>query len=330
MRRAMNGPGEQWQDPGAILKRAVLIAGPTASGKSAVAMAAAREFDGVVINADSMQVYRDLRVLSARPGADEEAAVPHRLYGFVDGACVFSTGRWIEAAAGAIRHVWAGGRLPIVTGGTGLYFRALESGLAPVPEIPQGIRLALRERAASEGADALHIELQRKDPAMAERLEPGDRQRVLRALEVLEATGMSLLDWHGTQTDGGLLEGVRTVRVLLEVERSELYRRCEARFDSMMASGASDEVQTLVGRGLDPDLPVMKAVGVPQLAAYLRNEIGLDEAASASKTATRQYVKRQLTWFGSNMISWNTVSTHDPESLLAKIFAIIRDNVLTG
>ncbi len=325
----MNGLGEQPEDPGAVLKRAVLIAGPTASGKSAVAMAIAREFDGVVINADSMQVYRDLRILSARPSEDEEAAVPHRLYGFVDGAEAFSTGRWAEAAANTIRDVWAGGQLPIVIGGTGLYFRAFESGLAPVPEIPQSIRQALRERAASEGADALHSELQRKDPAMAERLEPGDRQRVLRALEVFEATGRSLLDWQGMHKTTGFLEGVRTARVLLEVERAELYRRCEARFDIMMSTGALEEVQTLLDRDLDPDLPVMKAVGVPQLAAYLRNEADLDDAASASKTATRQYAKRQLTWFRSNMISWNAVSAHDSESSLGKIFPIVRDNVLT-
>ncbi len=325
----MNVLGEQPEEPGAALKRAVLIAGPTASGKSAVAMAIAREFDGVVINADSMQVYRDLRLLSARPSEEEEAAVPHRLYGFVDGAEAFSTGRWADAAADAIRDVWAGGQLPIVIGGTGLYFRALESGLAPVPEIPVNVRQALRERAALEGAGALHHELQLKDPAMADRLEPGDRQRVLRALEVLEATGKSLLDWQSAQNSAGFLEGVQTARLLMEVERSELYRRCEARFDTMMSSGALSEVRTLIDRGLDPDLPVMKAVGVPQLGAYLRNEVGLGEAEAASKTATRQYAKRQLTWFRSNMISWNAISAHDLESSLREIFSIVRDNVLT-
>ena len=325
----MNGLGEQPEEPGAALKRAVLIAGPTASGKSAVAMAIAREYDGVVINADSMQVYRDLRVLSARPSEDEEAAVPHRLYGFVDGADAFSTGRWADAAADTIRDVWAGGQLPIVTGGTGLYFRALESGLAPVPEIPGNIRQALRERAALEGTGALHHELQLKDPAMADRLEPGDRQRVLRALEVLEATGKSLLDWQGAQNSAGFLDGVRTAKLLMEVERSELYRRCEARFDTMMSSGALEEVRALIDRGLDPDLPVMKAVGVPQLGAYLRNEADLREAEAASKTATRQYAKRQLTWFRSNMISWSAISAHDSESSLREIFSIVRDNVLT-
>lgn len=325
----MNGFREQPEGPDAVSKRAVLIAGPTASGKSAVAMAIAREFGGVVINADSMQVYRDLRILSARPSEEDEAAAPHRLYGFVDAAEAFSTGRWVDAAADTIRDVWADGKLPIVIGGTGLYFRALEHGLAPVPEVPPHVRQALRERAAREGGTAMHSELQRKDPAMADRLEPGDRQRVLRALEVLEATGKSLREWQDAQNGPGFLEGVRTARLLLDVERAELYRRCEARFDTMISAGALEEVRALIGRDLDSDLPVMKAVGVPQLAAYLRDEIDLDDAASASKTATRQYAKRQLTWFRSNMISWNVISAHDSKSSLGEIFSIVRDNVLT-
>lgn len=325
----IEGPPGQEGDAQADRRRAVLIAGPTASGKSAVAMRLAREFDGVVINADSMQVYEDLRVLSARPDAQDEREVPHRLYGFVDGAEAFSTGRWLDAVGAELEKTWANGRLAIVVGGTGLYFRALESGLAAVPEIPADVRADLRKRGEAEGIDVLYRELEQRDREMAARLEAGDRQRILRALEVLEATGQSLLEWQRTPVGDSLLGNASVGRILLEVDRDALYARCDRRFDEMMTQGALDEVRALAARGLDRNLPVMKALGVPQIVDYLASDISLEDAAVAAKTGTRRYAKRQLTWFRSNMIAWNAVSTNDMERLVAEIFAILRDKRLT-
>lgn len=311
-------------------RRAVLIAGPTASGKSAVAMRLAREFNGVVINADSMQVYRDLRLLSARPGVQDEKSVPHRLYGFVDGADAFSTGRWLDSVNAELERTWANDQLAIVVGGTGLYFRALEGGLAVVPEIPFEVRDAVRRRGEIDGIDALYADLQVRDPDMADRLVSRDRQRILRALEVLDATGRSLLDWQRAPVGESALTGALVGRILLEVDRDVLYERCERRLDQMIAEGALDEVRELADRGLDRNLPVMKALGVPQLVDHLNSEISLEDAVVAAKTGTRRYAKRQLTWFRGNMIAWNAISTHDMESLFGNIFSILRDKRLTG
>ena len=287
-------------------------------------------FDGVVINADSMQVYEDLRVLSARPDPQDERQVPHRLYGFIDGAQVYSTGRWLDAVSAELERTWAKGQLAIVVGGTGLYFRALESGLAAVPEIPGDVRSALRERGDVEGIGVLYAELEKCDPEMAARLEAGDRQRILRALEVLEATGQSLLEWQRAPVGESILGNASVGHLLLEGDRDELYRRCDRRFDEMITQGALEEVRCLAKRGLDRNLPVMKALGVPQIVDYLASEISLEDAGKAAKTATRRYAKRQLTWFRSNMIAWNAISTNDMERMFADIFSILRDKRLTG
>lgn len=282
---------------------AILIAGPTASGKSALALDLAARRGGVVINADSMQVYRDLRVITARPSAEEEARAPHRLYGHVDAADTYSAGRWLEDARKALAEAAAGGRLPIVVGGTGLYFKLLTSGLAVVPPIPPEIRAALRERLAAEGAPALHAELARRDPVSAARFGPRDRSRIVRALEVLEATGRPLHAWHRDNAAPPLAPD-RVVKLFLAPDRAALRARIEARFDAMLAAGAVDEVRALAARGLDPLLPAMKAHGVPWLLRHLRGEISLEEAATQAKADTRRYAKRQFTWFRNQLSDW--------------------------
>lgn len=287
-------------------KQAVLIAGPTASGKSALALALAERLGGTIVNADSMQVYAGLRVLTARPTAEEEARAPHVLYGHVDAAEIYSTGRWLRETAGAIADVAAAGRLPIVVGGTGLYFKVLTEGLAAVPEIPAEVRSSVRERLARDGVSALYADLTVRDPVTAARLMPLDRSRIARALEVALATGRSLSDWHGEGTQPAL-SPERTVRVFVTLERAELVSRIEARFAGMLQAGALDEVRTLAARNLDPLLPAMKAHGVPWLIRHLKGEISLDEAAAGSIMDTRRYAKRQHTWFRGQMKDWPLV-----------------------
>lgn len=276
--------------------KAVLIAGPTASGKSALALELALNAGGIVINADSMQVYRDLRVITARPTPDEEARVPHRLYGHVDAAVNFSAGAWVTDAAKMLEEAKAEGRLPIFIGGTGLYFKALTAGLSVVPPIPAEIREAVRARLERNGVEALHAELARRDPRAAERLNLRDRTRIARALEVVEATGRSLLDWHH-EGQPPLLPKDSFRAVFLAPERDELYARIDARFDAMLGAGALTEVEQLAARNLDPLLPAMKAHGVPALIQHLRGELSLEEAATIGRADTRHYAKRQFTWF---------------------------------
>jgi tRNA dimethylallyltransferase len=295
--------------------RTILIAGPTASGKSALALALAERLGGEVINADAMQVYRELEILTARPSAADERRVPHRLYGHVPAAQAYSAGRFVEEASAAIEAAHAAGRVAIVVGGTGLYLRALTEGLAPVPAIPDEIRGRWRERAAAAGAAALHAMLADRDPAMAARLRPTDTQRVTRALEVLEATGRSLAEWQAQP--GAPLDSITSaVRLVVEIERAVLYRRCDARLASMIAAGAPEEVRALIALGLPPDLPALRAVGVAPLARHLAGEIGLEEAAQRAATETRQYAKRQLTWLKRNMIAWNSVLATETERML--------------
>jgi tRNA dimethylallyltransferase len=276
--------------------QAVLIAGPTASGKSALALELAQATGGVVINADSMQVYRDLRIITARPSPDEEARVPHRLYGHVDAAVNCSAGHWVSDAASALAEARAQNRLPIFTGGSGLYFKALTRGLSAVPPIPIAIRESVRARLERSGVEALHAELSARDPASAERLKPRDRSRIARALEVLEATGRSPIDWH---RDGlpPLLPPGKFSAVFLAPERDALYARIDARFDAMLAAGALDEVARLGARQLDPLLPAMKAHGVRALLSHLKGEITPEQAAETARADTRHYAKRQFTWF---------------------------------
>jgi tRNA dimethylallyltransferase len=275
---------------------AVLIAGPTASGKSALALDLAQKCGGVIINADSMQVYRDLSLLTARPTAAEEAEVPHRLYGHVDAAINFSAGAWVTDAAKALDEARADRRVPIFVGGTGLYFKALTRGLSAIPPIAPEIRERVRARLEAEGVKALHELLALRDPLSAERLKPRDRTRIARALEVKEATGRSITDWHREGLPPLLPPGSFHA-LFLNPEREVLYARIDARFDAMLKAGALAEVERLAARGLDPLLPAMKAHGVPALIRHLKGEITLSEAAEAARADSRHYAKRQFTWF---------------------------------
>jgi tRNA dimethylallyltransferase len=295
----------------------ILIAGPTASGKSALALALAEKFGAEIINADSMQVYRDLRIITARPSAEEERRVPHRLYGHVDAAENFSVGRWCEEVAATLATIGRAGRAAVVVGGTGLYFNSLTRGIAAVPPIPADIRDDVRVRLANDGVAALHAELKQRDPAAAARLMPGDRARVTRALEVVLATGRSLLDWHEDNKPPGL-DAAGAAKIFLMPERDELLRRIDARFDAMMAAGALKEVRALAARDLNPNLPAMKAHGVPWLVRHLRGEITLEQAVEQAKRDTRQYTKRQATWFRNQLpdFAWA-----EPERARAEIEA---------
>lgn len=275
----------------------VVIAGATASGKSAAALDLAERRSGVVINADASQVYADLRVLSARPSREEEARAPHRLYGVIDGNVACSAAAWAGMAKEAIATVHAEGRLPILVGGTGLYIRTLLDGIAPVPEIPEEVRAEVRL------LDDPHAALTAEDPAMAARLRPSDRQRSSRALEVWRTTRRSLGDWQRNNV-GGIADTVDLRPHVVEIDRETLYARCDRRFDDMLAAGAVAEVALLAARGLAPDLPVMKALGVPPLLRHLAGEISLDEAADVAKRDTRHYAKRQLTWFRNQSAGW--------------------------
>ena len=283
--------------------KVVLIAGPTASGKSALALEVAEQLGGVVINADSMQVYRDLRIITARPTTDDEKRIPHRLYGHVDAAENYSVGRWCRDVEAALGEVIAQGRVPVLVGGTGLYFKALTAGLAAVPSIPEAIRADVRRRLREEGPPALHAELVRLDPATAQRITVNDRSRISRALEVVLATGRPLSDWH---REGllPLLDVGRAAKVFITCERKELVRRIEKRFATMIEAGALAEVRTLAARGLDPTLPAMKAHGVPWLMWHLAGEISLEDAIAGAMMDTRRYAKRQLTWFRNQMKDW--------------------------
>jgi tRNA dimethylallyltransferase len=300
---------------------AVLIAGPTASGKSALALelaqAQAQLHGGVIINTDSMQVYRDLRILTARPTPAEEALVPHRLYGEVDAAVNFSAGAWVAEAATALAEARAQRRLPIFTGGSGLYFKALTRGLSAVPPIAQEVRDDVRARLERDGVEALHAELSRRDPASAERLQPRDRSRIARALEVVEATGRSLSDWH---RDGlpPLLPPGAVRAVFLAPERERLYARIDARFEAMLEAGALEEVAALAARNLDPLLPAMKAHGVPALIRHLRGELSLEEAAAIGRADTRHYAKRQFTWFRHQLPEFEWVQPEQARAWLAR------------
>jgi tRNA dimethylallyltransferase len=276
--------------------KAVLIAGPTASGKSALALALAQKTGGVVINTDSMQVYRDLRIITARPTPAEEGLAPHRLYGHIDASVNFSAGAWVADAARILSEVRVEQRLPIFVGGSGLYFKALTRGLSAVPPIPADVRDGVRTRLERDGVEALHAELAQRDPASAERLKPRDRARIARALEVVEATGRALTDWHREGLPPLLAPGAFSA-LFLSPERDHLYGRIDARFDAMLAAGALEEVANLAARQLEPLLPAMKAHGVPALIRHLKGEISREAASEIGRADTRHYAKRQFTWF---------------------------------
>jgi tRNA dimethylallyltransferase len=283
--------------------QAVLIAGPTASGKSGVGLELACGLGGTVINADSMQVYRELRVLTARPSQSEEARAPHRLYGTVSAAQACSVGRWLDDAADAIAEARGEEKLPILVGGTGLYFRALTEGLAPVPDIPAEVRSYWREQAAKLGREALHQDLAARDPAMAARLKPADPQRIVRALEVIDATGVSLAEWQGGNAAPLLAPG-DVLRLVIAPEREPLFAAIDTRFDRMIEHGAVGEVRALLDLELDPGRPAMRAHGVRELAAYLSGAVSREEAVAKAKTESRRYAKRQMTWLRRFMSDW--------------------------
>ena len=269
-----------------------LIAGPTASGKSALALALAEAEGGIVINADSAQIYRDLPILSAAPSGDDNARAEHRLYGIRDGASACSAADWAEIAKAEIERAHELGKLPILVGGTGLYLRTLLDGIAPVPPIDPDVRRAVRNRSVEDNGS----ELAALDPRAAARLKPGDTTRIARALEVVKSTGRTLQDWQGERA-GGIAGDVLLRSLVLLPPRDWLYARCDARFATMIEQGAVAEVQRLLARNLDPNLPVMRAIGVPDISAFLRGELDRDAMLAAGRQSTRRYAKRQYTWF---------------------------------
>ncbi len=300
---------------------AVLIAGPTASGKSALGLALADRLGGEIINADSMQVYADLRIVTARPSADEEARAPHHLYGHVAASKVFSTGQWLDDAVAAIAQVCARGKVPIVLGGTGLYFKALTEGFVEVPDIPDDVRAATRAEVDEIGPQAAHVLLGEVDPAWADQVNQNDPQRIARGLEVFRATGRPLSSWQEEPVQAPNIGSA--ARFVLEPDRDWLIERIHRRFRKMVDAGAVDEVEALLGQGLHPSLPAMKALGVPELGAYLSGATSLEEAIETAAIKSRQYAKRQSTWFRQQMISWNRLSAQDLESKTDKIFSFI-------
>ncbi|MDH3230215.1 MAG: tRNA (adenosine(37)-N6)-dimethylallyltransferase MiaA [Alphaproteobacteria bacterium] len=307
----------------------LILAGPTASGKSTLALALAGQFDGVVINADSMQVYRELRILTARPSPADEARAPHRLYGVLSAAERCSAGRWRGMALAEIAAARDTARLPVVCGGTGLYLRALAEGLSPIPDIPAAVRTRLTARLEAVGAPALHAELAARDPGVAGRLEPQDSQRILRALEVLEATGQSLADWQTGPAEGPPCK-MRFATILLAPPRDVLYAACDRRLAAMLTAGALDELRQLNAMGLDPSLPAMKAVGVRELGEYLAGNCDFQAGQAAAQQATRRYAKRQMTWFRHQIVADLLLAEQFSESLLPKTFSFIRQKLLTA
>jgi tRNA dimethylallyltransferase len=276
--------------------QALLIAGPTASGKSALAIHLAKKFNGVVINADSMQVYQPLRVLTARPSVEEEAEVAHALFGHVGADQPYSVAHWLVDVTAMIGRVLAQGQLPIVTGGTGMYFRVLSEGLSDIPAVPDVVRARIRALEAEIGVAALHARLLACDPETALSLNPTDPQRVIRAMEVFEATGRSIRSFQGPR-HGAVIDPARALAVFLAPDREVLRSRIDQRFDQMLRQGALEEVEALARLGLDPALPVMRAHGVPGLIGALRGDMPMDQAIDKGKADTRRYAKRQHTWF---------------------------------
>ncbi len=306
---------------------AILIAGPTASGKSAIALDLAETVDGMVINVDAMQVYRELRVLTARPSLSDEQRAPHRLYGVLGAEVACSAGQWLEFAKAALDEARRTHKMPIFVGGTGLYFKALTDGIAPVPPIPTYVREQARSLYDELGAADFWRELEKLDPEGAAGVPPTDRQRLIRAFEVVTATGTPLGDWHQLPTSPTLLG--RALRYVLCPDRASLYARTDARFDHMLENGAVDEVRALLGRGLSSELPAMKALGVRELADFLAGDVNLETAASQAKMATRRYAKRQITWFKNQMIAWEGINAQEMENLGQRIFTNICNTSLT-
>jgi tRNA dimethylallyltransferase len=287
---------------------AILITGPTASGKSALAVKLAKQHGGAVINADSMQVYDTLRVLTARPDDADMEGVPHHLYGHVPAGTAYSTGAWIRDVVELLPRLRNKGRLPVFVGGTGLYFKALTGGLSDMPVIPDEIRAGLRQRLIDEGPSQLYVALQERDPAVAESLNPEDGQRIVRALEVLEATGRSIAAFQ-QQTGPVIVDPDSARKIVVLPDRAVLHQRINGRFEAMLEQGAEDEVRALLALNLPAEMPAMKAIGVSQIAAMFRGELTRDEVIDRGSAATRQYAKRQMTWFRNQMDdSWERMA----------------------
>jgi len=305
----------------------VLIAGPTASGKSGVAMALAAALDGEVVNADSMLVYQDLHIVTARPSAENERVCPHHLYGHIRASEAFSTGRWLEGVVAVVAEIRSRGRVPIVVGGTGLYFRALTDGFVEVPAIPEGVRTRTRAEVEAVGPSQAHELLGAVDARWAAKVHENDPQRIARGLEVYRATGRALSDWHDTPAVPAL--SIPLLKIVMEPDRDWLYERIDRRFETMVEAGALAEVAGLLSLDLAPTLPAMKALGVPELSAHIRENLALEKAIELGKMRSRQYAKRQSTWIKQKMISWNHVFEQDLERKMDKIFSFIGDCGLT-
>ena len=305
---------------GAVL----MICGPTAAGKSGLALALAERCGGVIINADSMQLYSDLRVLTARPDEAEMARAPHRLYGIMDGAMRASVAAWLAMAADAVAAARRDGCLPIIVGGTGLYFHAAIHGIAPIPDVPPEIHTACVRHHAEDGGAAFRAALAARDPVTAARLHDGDSQRLVRAMGVVLATGRPLSDWQEDPHQGAL-QGV-PLRVAMMPPRDDLYRTINDRFAMMMTQGAADEVAALAARGLDPSLPVMKAIGVREIMAMQAGELSAEQALETAARDSRRYAKRQMTWIRNNFNSQIVLETQETERNIQEIFSILSKN----
>lgn len=297
-----------------------LIAGPTASGKSALALRLAEATGGEIVGADSMQLYAGLRVLTAGPGPDEFARAPHHLFGVADPAEGWSAGRWLRAALDTLGAIEARGRPAVVVGGTGLYFRALTRGLAEIPEVPADVRRAVEAEFATMGEGAFRARLAVPDPAAAIRIAPGDRQRLVRAWEVYAATGAPLTDLQAASQPA--LPAGAWRALALEPPRPALYARCDARLHTMVAEGALEETAALIARDLDLSLPAMKAVGVREFAAHLRGEASLEAAVAAAQQETRRYAKRQMTWMRGQMADWPRLDALDHRDQWGQFLAL--------
>jgi tRNA dimethylallyltransferase len=297
-----------------------LIAGPTASGKSSLALRLAEAADAEIVNADSMQLYRDLRVLTARPSPEDEQRAPHHMFGIVDAAVAWSVGAWLRVAAERLVTLGEAQRPIVFVGGTGLYFRALTQGLAEIPPVPPEVRRGAEADYDDLGESVFRGRLGAHDPAAAARIAPGDRQRLVRAWEVFAATGTPLSDWQ--QTGEPVLAGAGWRAVALEPPRERLYGRCDARLEAMVAHGAVEEVEALIARELDPELPAMKAVGVREFAAYVSGETTLAAALTAAQRETRRYAKRQLTWMRGQMVGWPRITAEAPDEQWRQFLAL--------
>lgn len=306
------------------MKPAILIHGPTASGKTALSIALAQRLDGEIVNADSMQVYEDLHVISARPTPDEMSKAAHHLFGTVPARERFSTGRWLEAAAPVVDAIQRRGKVPIIIGGTGLYHLALIEGLSQIPPVPEGIRADVAAMAKRGGAEALRDRLEAVDPDTAARFGQGDRQRLARALEVWLATGQSITSFQGERTRPTLGEG-EWLGIALTPPRARLYARIDKRFEGMLMEGAMEEAKALMAQNLDPELPAMKAHGMPWLLAYLRGEVTAQTAAENAKRDTRRYAKRQFTWIGRQFPFWPRIPSMVIEDRMRVILALYRE-----